>query len=299
MPGMDYLDFFDDEEHRSPNQNAAGMNSDALALVPVPVTCPVESLGHQDGGLNLVTVEGRARRPKRNRPNQQPLKNVGFNSKGSLLERKAWGLAMTVHRMKKKQMKSEQDFVEVLSRLQKRSKTDPSIRLVRDGQGNVVRKGGLVKQMIVHMKSTGNRHVSKWGVGDFLTCAFGADQKQGKRIKAQTSQALAIGMHRTTVCYMRAVVAGAVLARQSNLLARIYLLCKAQPPICACLREGFDETSQLITVKGEKGAWQVCVVRHTLVIIWPPATGENCPRQLKIPIAARGVYLLRIFGYFI
>ena len=84
-----------------------------------------------------------------------------------------------------------------------------------------------------------------------------------------------------------AIVAGWVLARQANMLARLYLLCKQQP-LLASLREGFDETSQTITVhnKQEVSRWALF---GTLVIIFPSSDGPQ-PRLMKVPVATRSAY---------
>lgn len=194
---------------------------------------------------------------------------------------------MQIHRQRHREVRSENQFLSILGQLQKRSKSDAGIHIVRGRAGNLVRKNGLMLVKNTKCQIKGNQHTYKWAMSDFLTCAFGCDRKHGKRIKSQAGQALALGMSPATVCYMRAIVAGAVLARQANMLARLYLLCRQQQPLVTSLREGFDETSQMITVRGEKGSWQVCVVRHTLVIIFPPSDGQTQPRLMKVPVVTR------------
>lgn len=129
-------------------------------------------------------------------------------------------------------------------------------------------RAGLVKVSYWKLKTGGNRFASKWAMSDFLQTSFRYDVVKGKRISARNSQALAINMAPSTVATMRAVTAGAVMARQFNLLARIYLLCKANRPLVVGLRDAFDETSQLISVNGDCASWQICVVCHTLLVLF-------------------------------
>ena len=131
------------------------------------------------------------------------------------------------------------------------------------------------------VKTRGNRHTLRWSLEDFLTASFG-DWGKG-RVQGRNAQAAAMHMSVGTVSYMRAVTCGAALARQSNLLARLYLLCKMNPPLVVGLREAWDETSQKLVVLQEKGEWQVMVVKHTLVILWESTDG-GAPSLLKIPV---------------
>ena len=269
---MDYLEFFDDVLEGGLVERRQA----ELPLEPPPQEeVPLQMQGA--GGDKLITVGGAGQRP----PAPRPLAGMKLNSRGSALERKTWNLAMQIHKQRARAIKTENDVLALLCGLQKRCRTDTAIHLIRTRKGNLFRKNGSLMQSTVHLRSRGNQHSSKWGVSDFLTCAFGADRKHGKRIKSQASQALSLGMAPSTVCYMRAVVAGAVLSRQANMLARIYILCKSQKPMVACLREAFDETSQIIKVQDEKAGWQVCVVRHTMVLVWPGVE----PQILHVPIA--------------
>ena len=138
---------------------------------------------------------------------------------------------------------------------------------------------------MTHCKLTacGNRFSSKWSLNDFLVAAFGDDHVRGKRIQQRNSAALALGMSSSTLSYMRTVAFGAVLARQSSLLARIYLMCKSCRPLVACLREAWDETAQLVTVNNDKGSWQLMVLKHTLLLIWQSSNG---PSMVRIPVVA-------------
>lgn len=275
---MDYLDVFDDEPGSFLAVSSSATSSLQCQAV-ASVAASREALNSKDS--EAVTVHG----PKGRFERPKPLAGVKVNSRGSAVERRAWNMAMQIHRSKIKQAKTEQDVIDLLTSLQKRARSDSGIKMVRGQRGGLFTKGGLIRHSVCRMKSKGNRFTSRWSMSDFLIAAFGADRKRGKRIKARASAALSLGAAPSTLSYMRSVVAGSVLARQASVLARIYLLTKMQKPLVTCLREGFDETSQIITVKGEVGSWQVCVVRHSLFVAWPPSCPGEAPRLLKMQIA--------------
>ena len=131
------------------------------------------------------------------------------------------------------------------------------------------------------VSSGGNRHQMKCSLQDFLTASFGDDCRKGQRLKGQRPQALSMHLSHQTISRMRAVTLGAVMARQSNLLARVYLLCKMTKPLVVGLREAFDETSQKLICKDEYGEWTVMVVKHTLLILWVTSSG---PCMVKVPV---------------
>ena len=75
------------------------------------------------------------------------------------------------------------------------------------------------------------------------------------------------------------------MARQYHLLARILMMCKGNPPQVVGLREAWDETGQIITVNRDRGAWQICVVRHTLLLLWSDSDDDR--KVIKVPVATR------------
>ena len=69
------------------------------------------------------------------------------------------------------------------------------------------------------------------------------------------------------------------------------LRCMKEPPLFAGVRTGFDETTQEIVADmngqgSERGAYQVCVVRKTMVVCWA-ADGQGSLRTIRIPLDLR------------
>lgn len=274
---MDYLDFFEDVSDVGSSQQI----EEATFQGPIATS-------HDDGkcklALNvsspqheLVQLRGRGRQPIKKR-------KVWYYSKGSPKDRKGWNLDMQLRRSIARRLKQENDILGLLTSLQTRANTS-SIRLERSKKGLLFSRSGLVKMAHLKIKSKGNRYEMKWGLQDFLIASFGDDTSKGKRVQGRNSTALHLKMDPSTVSYMRAVSFGAVMARQSATLARIYLLCKSTPPVAVGVREAFDETSQKLVVQGQPGEWQIMVLKKTLLIAWD-SVQEDQACILKVPVAA-------------
>ena len=207
-------------------------------------------------------------------------KKVFYRSRGSKSDRLAWNLDMRLRFAEKRRKNTEQDIVTLLASLASKT-TCKSIKLRRTKRGHLFTKSGLVKMACLKIKAHGNRHELKCSLEDFLKASFGDDHRKGQRIRGLRAQALAMNLAPSTVSCMRAVTFGAVMARQSSLLARLYLLCRMTQPLVVGLREAFDETSQKLVCKGELGEWTVMVLKHTLLILWLLPSG---PSMVKIPI---------------
>lgn len=217
-------------------------------------------------------------------PHAAVSKKTGLNSRGTKAERNEWNLKMQVARLKKRKAQNEIEIINVLTGLKKKSRRDQGIKVHRDKRGHIFTKKGLVK--ISFMKSHGRSHqnvTKRYIMMDFLEASFGIRNKGGKRILHATSQGLALGIDRKWIACMRAVVAGSVFAQQASRLAKLFVLCKRNPPVVVGLREAFDETAQQISVSGERGSWQIIVLKHRLTIVWAGVGGQG-PKVLNMPI---------------
>lgn len=274
---MDFLSLFDDDNdgpapdvpsHSEPDPSGGvsaqhGMQLERTADAAVAIVAPVEE-------------------------SERPRKPRFYNSRGTAIERKAWNLDMQLHRAKKKAVRNENDILNLLATFKRRSATDGTVMVHRTKskkRGNLFSRAGLVKVSCLKVASRGNRFVSKWAMSDFLSVSFGHDTAKGRRIMSRNSQALAMQMAPSTVATMRAVTAGATMARQYHLPARILMMCKGNPPQVVGLREAWDETGQIITVNRDRGAWQICVVRHTLLLLWSDSDDDR--KVIKVPVATR------------
>ena len=241
---MDYLELFEDVdsalhagEGESTSALAVAEGESTSALVPVAASS-VQRM--DDGRLVQVVGLGQARKNKG---------AAGLNSRGTADERKQWSLRLHLAKARKARYRDELYTLDLLSSLQRVSKSDRKIRIKRDRQGKIVGSQGLIK------------------TASSFKLLFGNDRKSGKRIVGRNAQGLAMGASPSTVASMRAVCMGAIMAKQANTLAKIYRLCLKQRPQVAAIRQAWDETSQVITVKGAKGSWQVIVVKQSLVRI--------------------------------
>ena len=260
---MDYLEFFAEEEAAEPQLQPA--------LEDVAVSGS-EAANRQQ---QLVAVSGHQKKtPKRGK--------TFFFSRGTGIERKAWNQNMLLRRAQKKYIKNEADVLAFLQTIQKKSSRTPAMRLKTTKKGNLFSSKGLVKLAQCKVSSKGNRFSMKFSLHEFLTVSFGQDLTKGKRIQQRNATALAFNMSPQTVSCMRAVAFGATMARQANLLARLYLMCKSLQPEVVCLREAWDETSQRITVNDDRGAFQIMVVKHTLLILWNTSGDKPCVVKLHV-----------------
>lgn len=223
------------------------------------------------GNNSLAQVVGPEKRHRSRR--------VKVFSRGSRLERQSWNLLMRAKRAEKNKFKTENQAVELLTTLQRMSSRQSRYKIRRTKRGSLFTKDCV--QVSCLKTSRGNRFQSTHSVSDFLAGAFGTDKLKGKVIANQSAAALSLQVSPSTLAYMRAVVCGSIISRQCGMLGQIFLLCKREKPMVVGLREAFDETSQLVSVKKEKGAWQIIVLRHTLLIVWP---GPGAPRVAKFPI---------------
>lgn len=214
-----------------------------------------------------------------------------YNSRGTSADRAAWNLDMQLRKMQKKVLRCESDAVSLLTSLRRRSSTSSFFKVCR-GKGGLSNKSGLMKVIQCRLKTKGNRFGWKWAMEDFLHAAFGSDLAKGKRLQQRNAQALSGGMDGSTVAYMRAVVSGSVLSRQSHLLARLFLLCRENPPTVACVREAWDETGQSVVVQQERGVWQIIVVKRILVVAWEPAEGSADPTIARFPLVCPPMLVL-------
>lgn len=267
---MDYLDIFDQELDIEAVVQPAPV--EAIVQPAVISAQPIASSERkEDQAVQVVGPKPRCRVASKGA--------VGLHSRGEVHERKAWSLSLHLAKAKKKQIRTEMDVLKMLCSLRKVSKSDKAIQIRRDRSGSIVRKDSLVKMS--YLKSSGgNRYSMKYSMADFLEATFGKDRKRGKRIMGCNATGLSMGISPSYIAAMRCVVAGSVLAKQSNTLAKLYCLCNREKPVVVALRECFDETSQLICVNNTKGAWQIVVLKHTLVIVW---SGSPL-RMVKFPI---------------
>lgn len=249
--GLDNLDIFDEGESEEPIE--------LQPEVQVQQCAPQEQLVAQPNkGCQYVAVKGHSRNVRKG-------KALGVNPRGSFAERRAWNLHMQVKKAQKRMLVCETDALEMLHSLQTRSRE--RVQIQKGKKGNLFSKKRLVQ--ISYLKApSGNRFVYKYSMSDFLECSFGVDTKHAKRLTARNHQALAMNAAPSTIAYMRTVVCGSVLSRQCGLLGQLLALCRANPPTAVGLRESFDETVQIVTVNQQKGGYQVCVLRHTLIIAW-------------------------------
>ena len=252
---MDYLDLFRDP----PAELLA--ESDAV-VAPARQAVAAVAVATASSSSQYVSVTGPAR-PSRQRFKTKPR----FNSKGNRLERKNWNLHMQVRRAYKKQVQTENDAVQMLTMLQRQSRLTGDVTIHRRKGGSIFNKKRLVQITCLKVPK-GNQHTRRYSMSDFLQCSFGAHFQRGKRLMSRDHQATALGMAPSTVAYMRTVVSGCIMARQSGLLGRLLLLCKSERPLCVALRESFDETVQTVTVNQTKGGYQIIVLKHTLLISW-------------------------------
>ena len=101
-----------------------------------------------------------------------------------------------------------------------------------------------------------DRLVNKHGVLSISVLKLRASRS---RFSSSYSLAVAMQASAATVSTMRLVVAGASMAKQAHMLARIYTKCLAQPPLFAGIRTCFDETSHEVVAgsnqrgEGDKG----------------------------------------------
>ena len=275
--GANFLDVFDDDEEPDLSESLAP----ALPARQEVVSPRVDS-------SQLLRVVGPNPKSKRIKSGRQI---TGVNSRGTELERKNWNLRMQVLRARAKHIRTESSLLALLSGLKKRSHSDSAIRLHKRRSGDILSKQGLVKMSFLKAQGRGNRYCMKYSMSDFLLASFGNDYKAGRRIVSRNCQALAMQAPPSIVAAMRAVSAGAVFSKQASCLAKLYLLCKRYPPLACGLREAFDETSQLITVSGEKGAWQLIVLKHALTIVWPGSDGGP-PQIMNLPIVCPPLLVL-------
>lgn len=277
---MNFLDFFDEDEYTEDTGQQVICVADAPEpnLVPAGAGEAVEASVSAAGDSKLVEVGGPA--PANPKVGRKRL----YYSRGSAKDRSAWNLDMQLRKAEHRAIRSESQALTLLANLSKKSVPEATFKLSRTKRGALCTRNGLIKIMRCQFKTKGNRFGTKWGMDDFLRASFGCDSAKGKRIYQRNSQALASNMSGPTVAYMRAVVCGAIMARQSNMLARVFLMCRQNPPLAAGLREAWDETGQVVVVDGQKGNWQIIVVKHFLLLTWPPADSANEPTMICIPI---------------
>ena len=270
---MDFLDFFDDAATTDIGAVAdtdVGVVADIGAHAIVPVT---KSTRRQ----NLLELAGPNRSVKKR-------KKTFYFSRGTSKDRKAWNLDMQLKRSIARRLKAESDILGLLTSLKTKSQSG-AVKIRRTKKGALFSRSGLVRMAHLKVKSKGNRFESKWSLEDFLVASFGDDVSKGRRVQGLRSMALSLKMSPTTVSYMRCVTFGAIMARQSNLLARIFLMRRSNPPLAVGIREAFDETSQQVVVKEQPGSWEIMVVKHTLLIVWNAP--EGCEASiLKVPIVS-------------
>lgn len=314
---MDFLEFFDDEPVQFGTQTDHLTSEEPTGEAPVEYLSffdEDEPVGEDPGQQNLQVCEqmvdsvpqilADGQRPSQSQiripnPSGKPLFRISgpssktrktkvrkafYFSKGTVADRKAWNLDMQLRKSIARQSKSQSDILDLLTRLRVKSKS-AAVQIKRTKKGQLFTKSGLVRAAFLKVKTKGNRFELKCSLQDFLTASFGEDEARGKRIEGRNAQALSLKLAPSTISYMRTVTCGAVLARQANLLARIFLLCKSCAPVAAGLREAFDETQQKLVVKRHPGEFQVMVIKHTLLIFWES-------RSIKIPIVCPSVIVL-------
>ena len=278
---VEYLSFFDEDE---PLGGEDQICEDMVDSVP-------QFLGdEQHPAQDQIRVPNPTGKPlfKISGPsNKKGKKRVGkafYFSRGPVADRKAWNLDMQLRKSIARQSKGQSDLLDLLTRLRAKSKS-AAIQIKRTKKGKLFTKSGLVNAAFLKVKTKGNRFELKCPLQDFLIASFGEDETRGKRIEGRNAQALSQKLAPSTISYMRTVTFGAVLARQANLLARIFLLCKSCAPLAVGLREAFDETQQKLVVKRHPGEFQVMVIKHTLLIFWES-------RSIKLPIVCPSVIVL-------
>ncbi|CAE7268084.1 unnamed protein product [Symbiodinium sp. CCMP2592] len=210
-------------------------------------------------------------------------------SRGSKPERGAWSARLHLAKARKLKYSNEQ--------LQRRSNHEGvnKIRLFR--RGRLFNRHGVASVSVLKLRASGNRFSSTYSMAAFLKAAFGECQQRlkslrGKRLRGVTAAAIAMQASPATVTTMRFVVAGAFMARQAHMLARIYTMCLAKPPLFAGTRTCFDETSQVVVAgsrqtgqgQGEKAAHQIMVVKKTLCLVWADQNGQLAVFQVCPPL---------------
>lgn len=274
-PLNDFLQYFDEPET---DQQAAGQVSqeeDQLQLVQHNQN--VFKVQVSSDARKLIKLTGRQRASK-------VTKKRFYYSRGSVKDRKAWNLDMQLKRSIASRLRAESDIMALLTSLRVKTQSS-SIQIRKTKKGQLFTKSGLIRIAELRVKTKGNRFELKYSLQDFLTASFGDDTVSGRRAQGRNAQALASKISPRTISYMRAVTFGAIMARQCNLLARIFLLCKMNPPLVVGVRDAWDETSQKMVVKGEHGEFQVMVVKKSLLILWESEHGAR-PHILKLPVAA-------------
>ena len=251
---MDFLDLLSDRE-LFPESGTGSADANTSILVPShDVENPANAATSGEAVARpehaLVELAGPAPRRRRAESN-----GPRINSKGTPLERHAWQLAMRVKKLQKQKARSEQEVFALLSSLERKSSTESKVRVHRTKRGKVVSRHGLVKVSFIKQRTTGNQRIQRWSMRDFLIAAFGCDRRRGRRIAGRNAQAVALGMDPSTVAYFRSVSAGAVLARQSCLLARLYILCQREKPWVA----GFDSSAFSLFVHLSQTAHILCL----------------------------------------
>ena len=272
---LNFLDIFDDND-----------DDDGARVKDLSLELPTgdKQVGMAEGDLSLSVPADPLVKFVGAQQQATVRRKTGLNSRGTKAERDAWNLSMQLARLKKSKAQTEIDIINILTNLRKKSRRDVGIKVHRHKRGRIFTKSGLVK--ISFMKSHGRSHQNvtrKYLMMDFLEASFGIRNKAGKRILNATSKGLALGIDRKWIACMRAVVAGSVFAKQAGRLAKLFLLCKRNPPVVVGLREAFDETAQQISVSGERGTWQIIVLKHRLTIVWPGVGGQQ-PKVLNMPI---------------
>ena len=263
-----YLDFFDDE----PAEPDQVVEPDQVAVAPVSGSQVCRFQPREKRHLVEIVgkkVKAAARKFKR-----------FYNSRGCASDRKAWNLDMQWRKAKKQLQQNESDALDLLASLQKRSGREACLKVARTNKGHLFRRSRLVKVMQCKFTAKGNQHGTAWHMRDFLAASFGRSSKG--RIFSLRGQALAESMSPATVAYMRVVSCGAVLARQAHLLARIFLMCRSNPPTVVGIRDAWDETGQELMVQGEQGVWQVIAASHTLIMGWPGTA--TTPMLVEVPV---------------
>ena len=110
-----------------------------------------------DGRLVQVVGLGQARKNKG---------AAGLNSRGTADERKQWSLRLHLAKARKARYRDELYTLDLLSSLQRVSKSDRKIRIKRDRQGKIVGSQGLIKtasSFKLLLATIGNLARGLWG----------------------------------------------------------------------------------------------------------------------------------------
>jgi hypothetical protein len=203
------------------------------------------------------------------------------NSKKTKLDWRVCPKALSWYRhfckAKKKIRTDESTVLDALIALQKKHKTGKHCvaynvkRVKRRNRSSEISKRSLVLQAKMKI-GKGNRYSRQFSMTDFLEVAFGEkDAKNHFRLVGHI--ATHFNMSRETVQLMRTTVAASVMTKQIQVAARVFALCKSNPPVTVAVRHAWDETAQDINVNllggaASRSAWKVMVQKVSIMIFW-------------------------------